>query len=136
MKKQMIFLLIMVFATIQINAQQWVQMKNEGKSLTEIQTAMKIRFKGKTTIKGRENFSPLLKQYKRWEFYWRTNVDADGRFPSNKTIYNSFLEMEKVKKASESKSANWSYVGPIHLPQAVYPDWQEKECRHPVQEGG
>lgn len=116
MKNQLLTLLLLVLLGYGASAQEWVHMQNQGKSFFEIRQKMNQKFIGKSTLKNSENYSREMKQYKRWEFFWRNKVGKSGEFPNAATIYKGFKDSNKMK--SKIKSNKWSFVGPSHIPTA------------------
>jgi len=61
---------------------------------------------------GKKQKARGWKQFKRWEYYWETQVDAEtGEFPE-KTAYQVFQEFYKSKANKKSLGdANWTNLG-------------------------
>ena len=122
--KNLLILIFLSSMALMLSGQQWTGMQKQGKSFYEIKQAMDIKFRGKTTRKGAPNYSKEMKHYKRWEFFWRSEVDENGNFPTARTLVNSYNEaISKEIKNSTKGGANWTYLGPTHLPNATMPDY-------------
>ncbi len=98
--------------------QDWVNMQNKGISFRQIKTEMDKKFQGKSAIKGSPNYSKPYLKYKRWEYYWRYQMNASGDFVQPKQLVKYLTEAEELKKKSSS-TGNWSFVGQSTIPTAT-----------------
>lgn len=99
-------------------------MQGEGKSFKEIKAIMSNNFKGKSTLRNPENYSKQMKQYARWEYYWRHQLDATGNFVAPKQVLESWEEAKDLEQQFQSvATANWSFVGPNVIPTATSPTY-------------
>ena len=60
-----------------------------------------------------------IKQFRRWEYYWRSRVDARGNFPRPGHVLQemqAYYQRHNNQKSYISGSGNWSIVGPIAIP--------------------
>lgn len=121
MKRHLTTILVLLTMAYGVQAQEWIHMQNQGKSFFEIRDIMNQKYRNYSTIKTAGNYSREMKQYKRWEFYWRSQVTKSGVFPKPYQIYNGFLEAQKSK--SKAKSNTWSLIGPSHIPTATDPGY-------------
>jgi len=123
MKKTFYILSFLLLSTA-LNAQPWVDIisaekkdSKEGYTLHEVQQSFQEYWKpydiknGYYTQDGEQIKAGGWKQFKRWEWFWETRVDAKtGKFPEVNTIdlLNSFNQ----QKGAKSDLANWQNMGP------------------------
>ena len=107
-------------------AQHWVEtipqdkLDSGGMTLNEIQKAFNDYWEPKNVeggyyeLNGERVKAAGWKQFKRWEWFWETRVDAQtGEFPST----SAFYEMQKYREQnpqlkSGSSTGNWTSMGP------------------------
>jgi PKD repeat protein len=109
--KLIVLMLIGIGAGKMADAQKWVElMLKEDANFLEVQTAFDAETEGKSYIKGHG-----WKQYKRWEAFWETRVNADGSFPSYKQQWDSYQKFMKKHEGSKSNSraGSWTPLGPF-----------------------
>lgn len=67
-------------------------------------------FRKKSSLISNEQ---LIKQYKRWEWYWEPRINSDGTFPQyNKTV-SEFIKYFSKKR---NNFGNWENLGPSYAP--------------------
>ena len=99
--------LIFLLSAGSVSAQEWVNMVLAGKSYPEIQTVINIKFDGCTTEKEKSNYCDGYKQYLRWEHFWKSRTNSNGKFH-----VPDFWESAVFKKKSANTStSNWSFFG-------------------------
>lgn len=110
-------LLLLTFTGFFFNAncQSVTELMDESKSFAQIRKTMTSKFEGFSYKKGNLNYSREYKQFKRWEYFWKHHLTADGNFPSGKTIYDAWKESE-LQRNQKTNASNWQYVGPKDLP--------------------
>lgn len=124
MKKKLSLILPLLLISILSYGQDWKQLQAEGKSFKEIKATMARQFKGKSTLRNPENYSKQMKQYARWEYYWRHQLDAKGNFVNPMEILESWEETKYLDQQFQSAiTANWSFVGPNVIPTATSPTY-------------
>lgn len=125
--KKFILLPLLLLLSISINyAQDWKQLYQQGESFEEIKATMTKRFEGKSTnkIRGGNNYSKAFKQYARWEYYWRHQLDKTGNFVSPQQVVDSWEEAQELERNNRSSAvSNWSYLGPDAIPTATAPTY-------------
>lgn len=60
-----------------------------------------------------------IKQYKRWEYYWETRVDENGRFPEPGHLLKEMSHYYNTHSNGRSYiggSGNWTLLGPTPVP--------------------
>ncbi|PWI30617.1 hypothetical protein DI383_03975 [Flavobacteriaceae bacterium LYZ1037] len=60
-----------------------------------------------------------IKQFKRWEYYWKQRVDENGNFPSEGHVLNEmtrYKNSQTLNRGYSTNTGNWELVGPIALP--------------------
>jgi len=127
MKKIYFFCLLLFFAfdvSSQANEQMnpsdtsqypyWIEMmQNQSISFYKTQRAFNLYWANRPIKKGQG-----WKQFKRWEAYWQTRVDANGNFPSPAQNLLAFNQTQIQGFANNGLSASgaWTQLGPTALP--------------------
>lgn len=122
--KKNILLITVLLLSLTIYAQPWLpslekEVGAKGElTFFEIQNTVQEYYstdnfkKGNYYIKGEKIKAPGWKQFKRWEWYWDTRVNAEtGEFPKTTTA-NEWNDFVKKYPESKSVSGNWSQLGP------------------------
>ncbi|MBN2777031.1 MAG: T9SS type A sorting domain-containing protein [Bacteroidales bacterium] len=132
MKKiTLLFVLLLGVSIGQVFSQQWKQNLPQEKSIGEYtffdyQKAFNDYWTPLNVVggyyineEGEKQKAPGWKQFKRWEWYWKTRVDnVTGEFPNT----NAWLEWEKYQKdhpETKSQLGNWVTMGPANLDRAI-----------------
>ena len=108
MKYILLFLLALPLAS-----QPWVETLNEAQQQNyfEIQKSFNNWVKDKDQKKKGQG----IKQYRRWENYWKSRIYADGSFPKGNEF--ELLFKDNMKKGSKFQSANeWQFMGRTSSP--------------------
>lgn len=80
---------------------------NQPYTIYEISQAFENYWKDKDfSVKG-SGYKP----FKRWENYWMQLVDSEGRLPTSKELWNSWIVKERTRKVPNT-TANWISLGP------------------------
>lgn len=123
--KLLMLTIILSLLIFDINAQsnddrhEWRTLQNQGENFHTIQALMKAKYTNKSTKKGSINYSQSYKQYKRWEQYWQTRIDANGNFVSAQQTWEEAKRLQESTTARSSAGANWSLIGPLTIPTST-----------------
>ena len=123
--KRLFFTLLLGAFIMNMNAQPWKQYFNNEKAPEEItlddyRDAFYSWVKdneivdGKKLVDGQWVKVPGYKQFRRWEYYWESRVNADNSFPNT----SAYDELQKFKKSKDIDSweGNWTSMGPSSTP--------------------
>ena len=104
------------------NSHEWKQKQQNGENFHDIQIEMQKVFEGKSSNKESANYNQACKQYKRWEYYWKSHGNADGTFPNpNLAVKEWAAEKQKASTNKTAAAGNWTYLGPTTWPQGSAP---------------
>lgn len=123
--KRLFFTLLLGAFILNMSAQPWKQYFNNEKAPDEI-TLDDYRdafyswvedneiVDGKKLVDGQWVKVPGYKQFRRWEYYWESRVNADNSFPNT----SAYDEMQKHGKSKDidSWAGNWTSMGPNSTP--------------------
>jgi hypothetical protein len=123
-----LFSLVIAFLLIVTvgNAQQWRQnlpdKKDAGYTLTDYQKAFneywapyKVEDGFYINDKGEKVKAPGWKQFKRWDWYWKTRVDnVTGEFP-NTSVWEELEKWKAKYPQNKSQFGTWVELGPANL---------------------
>ncbi len=125
MKKILYFLLVFVYTTNILVAQEWIKHlpQNKGKEPFTFYDIQKAFYKeypankianGKRMINGEMQKIPGWKQFKRWEWYWEPRVNPiTGEFPDKAAIDKAFSSVDRTEIAG---GGYWTNMGPNSSP--------------------
>ncbi len=126
MNRIIIFLLVSLIAFNLTNAQQQIRPtvpQIESNDFNEISKKYNQYYDELKEMKiGDEN--PLkgqgFKPFKRWEYFWSSRVDSNGKLPSRKELresYNNFKSSYLYSKANKVQGPDdWKPLGPFNYP--------------------
>jgi len=100
----------LLFSLSSATAQQkWIDLRDKGASYHEICAAFYAeRDSVKTPIKGG------YKQFKRWEDYWSTRLNADGTLRNSGDLLEMYTHANASKGYRAVGDANWKCIGPYY----------------------
>lgn len=109
----MYYLLLIIF-TGSLFSQPWMDNLNESQknNFYEIQNS----FNQWVADKDQSQKGLGIKQYRRWEEFWRHRVYEDGRFPTGIEIEKAFNETKKSKNHTLQSSLDWQFIGRTSSP--------------------
>ncbi|NKI31860.1 T9SS type A sorting domain-containing protein [Muricauda sp. DJ-13] len=81
----------------------------KGYSIDELSEAFNTYWKGKDWKKKGSGFKP----YKRWENFWKYQVDSQGYLPTAAELLQSFKN-KQASKLVPNPTANWTAIGPFN----------------------
>jgi hypothetical protein len=94
--------------TIYLNGQEWVELWQKGENFYEIQKSFNEYWKNRDIVRGQG-----YKQFKRWEWFMETRVDAEGNLPRSTALYRAWLkERPRLQSAKRNNPIEWSALGP------------------------
>ena len=107
--RQRVYLsLIIFFLPLSLLAQGWVEAWQTQSNFHAIQDSFNQYWEGKTPEKGRG-----YKQFKRWEYYWKSRVNEDGTFPEQNIRQLAWDEyLTKHADAQIESASPWTNLGP------------------------
>lgn len=114
MKHRIISTLSLVFVFSTLFGQKWTLGVPENSSYFEIVQAFDQYWKDKPSSKGQG-----YKQFKRWEHYWSTRLDKNGKMvsPLHTWIeHESYWNQLHTSGKEFSSAANWEFFGPSTTP--------------------
>ena len=113
-----IILLIIVSFPINSSAQAWVDsMEDPNSNFYETQSLFNAYFQDKTYEKGKG-----WKQFKRWEYFMKSRVDANGQFTHQMAtfdVYSKVQQQYSTARMSQGTAGNWISLGPNGAPQGT-----------------
>lgn len=83
-------------------------LSNDTKALSELTKAFNIYWQGKNYKKKGSGYKP----YKRWENYWKHQLNSNGEVPNAKAILNSFKNKKRFGSISQNPTSTWTSIGP------------------------
>lgn len=116
--RNVILVLFWSICIIKANAQdqhEWRTLQNQGENFRVIQQKMEAKYAGKSSNKRSPNYSRPYKQYKRWEYYWKSRVNERGQFVGAEQTYQEAKILAR-RTTARSAAANWTILGPTTLP--------------------
>ena len=120
MKKLLLSILFLL--PIFIFSQEWIQNLPQEKLKTGELTFFEIQktfndyytplgvVNGKREVNGKLEKVPNWKQFKRWEWFWESRVNPQGKFPDNKAL--DMIMGLNNNKSNKSSAGNWTSMGP------------------------
>jgi hypothetical protein len=110
-----VVLLLLLFPFQELFAQNWVtyvkeQTKGKENNFHAVQKAFNDYWKDKTPEKGVGH-----KQFRRWEWYWESRINADGSFPPNDIVvkeWSKYLDQQADSPQTPGSTGNWTPKGP------------------------
>jgi PKD repeat protein len=108
--KKIATILILLLFSFGGYSQPWVERtKKENPNFYEIQSEYnKYEKTREANFKG-------SKQYKRWEWFFESRVNDDGKVPAN-IYWNEIKRINKTNGNGSRSSANWEALGPFEIP--------------------
>jgi PKD repeat protein len=104
-----IILFVLIFSSISIKPQQWVDMMLEpNANLYEITDAFEAEWGTEAYVRGKG-----YKQFKRWANFWETRVLEDGSFPVNSRDWSNFKNLIVGNQAKSGGVGDWQPIGPF-----------------------
>ncbi|OFY64485.1 MAG: hypothetical protein A3H98_10270 [Bacteroidetes bacterium RIFCSPLOWO2_02_FULL_36_8] len=118
-KKYFIALFIFSYPLLTAQAQPWMEepwLSNSSRAKPDfktIQSAFSNYWKNRP-IERSKGWKP----FKRWEYFWQSRVDKDGKFPSRRLVWNEWKQYRQShpKIIISDSLANWKPVGPFISP--------------------
>lgn len=105
----------LAFWALSTSAQDWREMiQNEHPNFANIQASFYAEFGDSIGPKGSG-----WKQFKRWEYYWESRLDANGNIPDPTErfeIFQAYQELQNSQAKYAAGTGNWSELGPVSLP--------------------
>jgi len=99
----------LIFSTISIKSQQWVDMMLESNAnFYNIKDAFEAEWGNDEYVRGKG-----YKQFKRWANFWETRVLEDGSFPVNNRDWSSFKNMIVGNQVKSGGVGDWQPMGPF-----------------------
>lgn len=111
MKTHLIILGILCLS-VSLFAQAWIaSIEKKNPSFFDIRDAFYRHIKGKNLqdVNG-------WKQFKRWEWFWQSRVDAKGYFDAMKLWEAINEKKQRFSTAAQNVSSNWTALGPVQVP--------------------
>lgn len=102
-------ILALVISTSVSSAQSWVEKRDNGASLNEIEAAFQQEWEGKEYTKGKG-----YKQYHRWYNFWQPRLYPHGSFDDIQSKYfDEYKDAFTYKKSNSNQKAagNWESLG-------------------------
>lgn len=113
MKTHLIILGILCLS-VSLFSQAWItNIEKKNPSFFDIRDAFYRHIKGKN-LKDVNGW----KQFKRWEWFWQSRVDAKGYFDAMKLWEAIKEKKQRFRIAGQSVSSNWTELGPVQVPGA------------------
>lgn len=92
--------------------ENWREMMNNPSiNFRDVQEAFYLEFDNTTGSKGSG-----WKQFKRWEWFMNQRLDANGKAPNQRLIFEE-VKRARLQQEYRGETSNWQLIGPIEEPQ-------------------
>ena len=111
MKRTLLSIMTMVLLWSSAQAQDWVDKMNDpNASFKEVQDAFNSQWRNRSYEKGHG-----YKQFKRWEYYWSSYLNEDGKLPQSSQYAQDRARYFSQKQQQRSTtSGNWTLAEPTN----------------------
>ncbi len=119
MKKTKLLVICGLLAST-LSAQDWrYKAAEEGSNYFDIVESQKKQLSAIRSSTKRAD-KKIIKQFSRWEYYWKSRVNEDGTFPNPMDIYNEWNNHTKTYQNKKNALAeDWTIFGPTVIPEST-----------------
>ncbi|MGB0974522.1 MAG: VPS10 domain-containing protein [Flavobacteriaceae bacterium] len=116
------FLLAVLLSSFAFSQNKWqTMMHDKSANFFDIQKDFNLYYKAVMKNSNKIPKGSGIKQFKRWEYYWESRVDAQGNFPPEGHVQDEIARynasaLTQISRTYDPGTGTWEIVGPVSSP--------------------